>query len=120
MKNQLLSLTKTQKQKINYIIVVEFVEVKIIQKWERSNRSHRNKYKREKYANDETYRLAQKLRNRLRKALLKQLTQKNDKTEDLLGISFEEFKEYIEFLMTSDMRFDNIHLDHVKALKSFN
>ena len=56
----------------------------------------------------------------MRKALLKQLTQKNDKTEDLLGISFEEFKEYIEFLMTSDMRFDNIHLDHVKALKSFN
>ena len=31
----------------------------------------------------------QKLRSRLRKALLKQLTQKNDKTEDLLGISFE-------------------------------
>ena len=30
MKNQLLSLTKTQKQKINYIIVVEFVEVKIL------------------------------------------------------------------------------------------
>ena len=62
----------------------------------KSNHSYRKKYGNDKYANDETYRLAKKLRNRLRKALLRQLTQKNDKTEDLLGISFKEFKEYIE------------------------
>ena len=51
---------------------------------------------------------------------LDKLQIKNDKTEELLGISFEEFKEYIEFLMSPDMTFNNIHLDHVKALKSFD
>ena len=88
--------------------------------WEKNNRSHRNKYKRKKYVNDVSFRLACNLRFRLRTALLKQVAQKNSKTEKLLGISFEEFKEYIEFLMTSDMTFNNIHLDHVQCLKSFD
>ena len=75
---------------------------------------------REKRANDDIFRLANNLRKRLRKALLRQLTCKTSKTEELLGISFEEFKKYIEFLMTSEMKWELVQLDHIKPLSSFD
>ena len=84
--------------------------------WRKNNKD----YTKKRRANDESFRLAGNLRSRLRSALLKQVTNKNDKTEDLLGISFEEFKDYIEFLMTPDMTFNNIHLDNLHPLKSFD
>ena len=77
-------------------------------------------YQNDRYANDMNFKLAKNLRNRLRKALLRQLTSKNDKTEDLLGISYSEFRNYVEFLMTNDMDWDNIELDHVRPLSSFD
>ena len=76
---------------------------KYIQQWEKENQTYRNEYKHNKYMNDINYRLSQKLRTRLRKALLKQVTRKNDTTEALLGISYSEFRNYIEFLMNDDM-----------------
>ena len=88
--------------------------------WKKYNKNHYNIYYREKYANDVIYKVAKKLRSRLRKALLNQLTNKKSKTEDLLGICFEEFKEYIEFLMTSEMTWEPIDLDHVRPLSSFD
>ena len=91
-----------------------------ISNWDKNNRTHRNKYLRKKYANEEHYKLAKNLRDRLRKALLKQLTKKNDKTEELLGISYSEFKNYIEFLMTPEITWKSVSLDHVQPLSSFN
>ena len=75
---------------------------------------------REKRANDDSFRLANNLRKRLRKALRKQLTNKTSKTEELLGISFEEFKNYIEFFMAPEMTWKTIDLDHIQPLSSFN
>ena len=99
-------------------------DVERYRKWVNKNRLHHNETKRiyhkERLANDINFRLANNLRNRFRKALLRQLTYKNDKTEDLLGISYSEFKEYIEFLMKDDMGWDNIHLDHVRPLTTFD
>ena len=69
---------------------------------------------------DESFSLTCNLRSRLRMALVKQLTHKTSKTEELSGISFEEFKIYIEFLMTTEMSWTNIELDHVRPLSSFN
>ena len=88
--------------------------------WNKNNRERLNKYTRDKRANDSSFRLAHNLRKRLGQALLKQCTRKNNKTEELLGISFKEFKEYIEFLMTPKMTWSTIELDHVRPLSSFN
>ena len=49
----------------------------------------------------------------MRKALVRQLTKKSEKTEDLLGISFNEFK-------TPQVNWMNIELDHVRPLSSFD
>ena len=48
------------------------------------------------------------------------MTKKNSKTEELLGMSFEGFKNCIEFLMTPEMTWGNIDLDHARPLSSFN
>ena len=88
--------------------------------WQRNNREYYNKYMREKRANDDSFRIANNLRKRLRKALRKQLTNKTSKTEELLGISFEEFKNYIEFFMAPEMTWKTIDLDHIQPLSSFN
>ena len=61
-----------------------------------------------------------KLRSRLRKALIYQKTNKNSKTEDLLGISFGEFKNYMEFLITPEMTWKSIDLDQIRPLSSFD
>ena len=71
--------------------------------WKNNNKFHYNEYQRQRKANNINFRLASNLRSRLRKALLNQVTSKNDTTETLLGITYNEFKEYIEFLMTPDM-----------------
>ena len=48
------------------------------------------------------------------------MTNKNDKTEELLGISFAEFKKYIEFLLTPEITWKSVHLDHIQPLSSFD
>ena len=92
--------------------------------WQRDNlekhNHYRNNYDKKRRTEDESFRLACNLRSRVRHALLKQLTHKTSKTEELLGISFEEFKDYIEFLMTSEMTWNNIDLDHVRPLSSYD
>ena len=88
--------------------------------WRKYNREHLNNYKKDKYKNDEAYRLALNLRTRLRQALLKQVTHNNSKIEELLGISIKEFKKYIEFLMSPEMTWESIDLDHIVPLSSFD
>ena len=96
-------------------------QLKIYQiEWEKNNREHIRNRDREKYHNNINYRLSEKLRNRLRQALLRELSKKNETTEALLGISYSEFKEYIEFLMTDDMNWNTFELDHVRPLASFD
>ena len=87
--------------------------------WLKNNREYVDKDKRERRANNESLRLVNNLRSRLRQAFLRQATNKTTKTEDLLGISFNKFKIYFEFLMTTNMRWNIIELDHVHPLSSF-
>ena len=63
---------------------------------------------RERYANDVNFKLAKNLRTILRKALLTQVTYRNDTTEALLGNS--ESKKYIGFLMGEGMNWNNVDL----------
>ena len=83
-------------------------------------RRRRNNYEKKRRTEDESFRLACNLRSRLHHALLRQVAHKFSKTEELLGISYEEFKDYIEFLMTPEMNWKNIDLDHVRPLSSFD
>ena len=73
-------------------------------KWHNDNRQRYYENRRirakERYATDINFRLAKNRRSRLRKALLNQVTYKNNTTEALLGISYSEFKKYFEYLMT--------------------
>ena len=92
--------------------------------WFENNREKCNCYKKnyikKRRANDEFFRFADTLRSRLYQALIKQVTRNNTKTEELLGISIEEFEKYIEFLSSPEMNWKNIDLDHVHPLSSFN
>jgi hypothetical protein len=54
-----------------------------------------------------------------------QFTLKAKKTTELLGIKYQEFKEYIEEKFTEDMSWDKvlsgeIHLDHIKPVSLFD
>ena len=95
-----------------------------LSEWKENNKNHvqnyTNIYHKNRRLTDDSFRLAQNLRNRLRNALLNQVTKKNSKTEELLGISFKEFKNYIEFFMTPEMTWKTIDLDHVRPLSSFD
>ena len=65
-------------------------------------------YKKERYTNDISFKLASNLRNRLRKALLRQVKSKNDITGSLLRVSYSEFRNYIKFLMSNEMEWINM------------
>ena len=85
----------------------------------KNNPEKPKKYQREKRANDETHRVAHNLRSRLRRALQKLPTHKTSKTEEQLGISFEDYKDYLEYLMIPELTWKNIDLDHVRPLSLF-
>ena len=93
-------------------------------KWYSDNRVRHNenkrRYEKDRRVNDINFKLAKNLRGRLRKALLKQVASKNDTTEALLGISYSEFRNYVEYLMTPNMNWLNTQLDHVRPLSSFD
>ena len=63
---------------------------------------------------------AQNLRSRLDH--LKEMLQstQNLHTIDLLGLSFDHSRSYIEYLFMQGMTWNNIRLDHVPSLSSFN
>lgn len=44
----------------------------------------------------------------------------NKKVKEILGCSFEDFKNYIESKMTDEMTWKNIHIDHIKPISLFN
>ena len=110
--------TSYTKDKIHYYC--RLCDILKCLQWEKNNRGYRKKYWKEKYTNDISFKLAKNLRTRLRQALLQQLTNKKSKTEELLGISFSEFKKYIEFLMSPEMSWQLVELDHIQTLSSFD
>lgn len=45
---------------------------------------------------------------------------KNEPCEYYVGCSFADFKTYLVSKMTKDMTIDNVHMDHIKPVTSFN
>jgi hypothetical protein len=64
--------------------------------------------------------LLQLQRNNLTRVLKKSSLQKKKKTIEYLGCDTDSFVKYIGSKMTTDMNFNNIHLDHIKPVSRFN
>lgn len=82
-----------------------------------------NKRRREKIATDPQFAISLRVRNRVRKALLKVGAVKSKKTMELLGCSFEFLKEHIESRFKDGMSWENrssFHIDHIRPLASFD
>ncbi len=85
----------------------------------KSKKSKTNsKYFREKYQNDELFKLKHLIRTSIRKSLNKKGYTKKSKTFEILGCDYEFFKEYIENQFNKNMNWKNIHLDHIMPISS--
>lgn len=90
------------------------------------NKKNRNKIqtqKTERYYSDPQFNIASRLRGRLGIALRAQSANKAGRTEELVGLTFEELKNYIESLFVDGMSWENRNLwdiDHIKPVSSFD
>ena len=83
-----------------------------------NNKEKIKQYKRNRYKNNENARLIQNLRTRIYKTLNGK--SKSVHAKEILGIDIETYKRWIKYQMTEEMNFNNIHIDHVKPISSFD
>lgn len=99
--------------------------------YQRKNKEKRNTYLSERRQNDPLFRLITNVRNLIYNSFYYNGYSKNSKTEELLGCSFEELKDYLESKFEPWMSWDNRGLysgefnygwdiDHVIPLSSVN
>lgn len=95
--------------------------------WRDKNRDRLRQQRKDRLKNDPVYRIAIKLRAQVRLALKRAQkgTRKCDRTINLLGCNFIEFKAHMEKLFLPGMNFDNfmtdiVHLDHIIPVASFD
>ena len=93
------------------------------------NKDKRNQRDRERRKNDLNFKIKVNLRNRMCKVL--KGTNKSASTEELLGCSTQEFKNYLKSLWQEGMSWDNYgnpngdhsncwHIDHILPCDSFD
>ena len=82
------------------------------------NRKKNNEYNRNRHKNNANAKLANNIRSRINKALKGH--NKSFHTKEILGIDIENYKKWLLFQMTPEMNFNNIHIDHVKPISSFD
>ena len=75
-------------------------------------------YMKNRRKTDVNFRLICNTRRRIHHALNGK--SKSSSTLDILGLVIETYKKRIEFQMTPNMTWDNIEIDHVKAICMFN
>lgn len=88
-------------------------------------KENRNSRRRKRYASDPAYKMETILRSRLKEVLKQQGVRKTKSTQNLLGCTFKDFKEYLESLFTEGMTWENHgfygwHVDHIIPCASFN
>ena len=100
---------------------------KATRKWYRSNKEYAmartQKWRKEKIKTDMVFRLSCNLRGRIWEVLKRNA--KSAKTEQLLGCSFVEFKQYLESKFLPNMTWDNYgnhgwHVHHIIPCASFD
>lgn len=87
-------------------------------------KKYRDKWRKEKYDKDPSFRLRVILGNRLKEVLTKNKTYKTNSLIELLGCTLDELKIYIEQQFKSEMNWDNQgkvwELDHQEACANFD
>ena len=86
--------------------------------YKQNNKEKINEYERNRNKNNENARLVKNIRNRINSALKGK--SKSFHTKEILGIDVENYKKWLLFQMTPEMNFNNIHIDHVKPISSFD
>ena len=80
-------------------------------------------YQKNRRLKDPLFKLTSNLRNLIKNSLIKQGYDKKSKTFEIVGISYDEFRKYIESKFVDDMSWDNYghwHLDHIIPICSAN
>jgi len=113
-----------EKNKKRYYANQEECQAKARDRYNKSNpdlrRIVKNKYYHKKRKNDPCDKIRRNLSRRIRDFIKKD----NTTTKDLLGCSFEEFREYLESLFLNGMSWENYgvhgwHIDHIIPCDSF-
>lgn len=84
-------------------------------------RKSRREYERERRKADELYKLIHDVRARIRNSLRSTGYRKTGRTAEILGCSYDFFKEYIQSKFTKGMSWDNSgkwHYDHIIPVSS--
>jgi hypothetical protein len=85
------------------------------------NKPKMRKIHKERYENDENYRLRAIIRARIHKALKRN---KNNSSFDYLGCDIDFLKKWLEFRFDDDMNWDNFgsywHIDHILPVSAFD
>lgn len=76
-------------------------------KYNKANKDKTAKYVRERLQNEPLYKLKARIRKSIWDSLKRQGYSKKSKSEDILGCTFEEFKEHIESQWEDWMKWDN-------------
>lgn len=106
----------------------EYIKIKN-KEYKVNNKETINENHRRRYKNDVLYKIKFMLRNMLYKSIVRNGYEKNSKTTEIIGCSFEEFKVYIESKFEPWMNWENYGLyngklnhgwdiDHIKPLYS--
>ena len=77
-----------------------------------------NEYIKHRIKRDVNFGLVRNSRRRIHKALNGNL--KSSSTNEILGIGINLYRKWIEWQMTRDMTWDNIEVDHIKVVCSFD
>jgi len=81
-------------------------------------------YLRKRYSENSQFRLAQLLRTRIRRALVKQNATKRNSTTCLVGVSFQELRAHLEKQFRPGMTWENHgtiwEIDHIRPCASFD
>ena len=82
------------------------------------NKNKIYEYRKNRRKTDVNFRLICNTRRRIHHALNGK--SKSISTKEILGIGIETYKKWIEWQMTPEMTWDNIEIDHVKAICLFD
>jgi len=94
--------------------------VEITSAWSRRNRDKVNANKRQRRAEDPSFRMRERLCHRLWWALKKQGLKKTGSVVDLFGCTVDFLRGYIEAQFTDGMNWDTIQIDHIRPCASFD
>lgn len=87
------------------------------------NKKYRNEYKRDRMKKDPLFRMRLNISNYMRKIIKSNGNVKSQKMQNILGINFTDYKNYLENLFEEGMSWDNWtfngwHIDHIIPLCS--